>query len=95
MATHSTEMFSCRQKNIVLCIEVLNSRKKRENDASEKKRDHLSNAMHRDEHGGQFMIESSYQKYLEDIMDLDKWSGPRKNADTKNKTKRTNWETRF
>lgn len=72
LSLSSTEMFNCRQKNIVLCIEVLNSRKKRDSDKSERKKETLNSFMHHDEHGGQFMIESSYQKYLEDIMDLDK-----------------------
>lgn len=53
-------MYSCRQKNVVLCIEVLNSRRKRSSEFSENNHEDYAN---------QFMIESSYQKYLEDVID--------------------------
>lgn len=52
------EMYSCQQKNIVLCIEVLTH--------DRKKRDILEN--HSMDEESPF-IESSYHKYLEDVME--------------------------
>lgn len=58
-------MYSCQQKNIVLCIEVLShDRKKR--DAADS---HLAQSRDEWSYDESPFIESSYHKYLEDVME--------------------------